>query len=52
MTKKIRRFWAKGVWNIFQNGEFIGQVYKVHNGWTFRGSHHVYEDLPTAVQMM
>lgn len=52
MARKIRRFWTPGVWNVFENGSFIGQVYKTHQEWTFNGSIGAYADIQTAVQMM
>ena len=53
MAKRVRRFQTNGVWNVFENGEFIGQVIKQHNGWkptTPNG--FTYADLKTAVVML
>ena len=53
MAKRVRRFQTNGVWNVFENGEFIGQVIKQHNGWkptTPNG--FTYSDLKTAVEML
>ena len=53
MAKRIRRFWTNGVWNVFENGEFIGQVIKQHNGWKpTTPNSFTYSDLKTAVEML
>jgi hypothetical protein len=53
MVKRIRRFWTKGVWNVFENGKFIGQVIKQHNGWKPKTPNSfTYSDLKTAVEML
>lgn len=50
MAKRVRKFQTNGVWNVYENGEFIGQVIKTHLGWKPSTSYMCYPDLQTAVQ--
>lgn len=53
MAKRVRKFQANGVWNVYENGSYIGQVIKHHNGWKSSAANSfTYSDLQTAVQMM
>lgn len=50
MGKRVRKFQTKGVWNVYENGEFIGQVIKSKLGWKPSHGYLWYQDIQTAVE--